>query len=830
MFLVCFIDEPAGQEVPKGTANAGGDPRAAELERELQATRIELESAIRELEISTEEQKAINEEALSVNEEFQSTNEELLTSKEELQSLNEELTALNGQLQETLDRQRRTANDLQNVLYSTDVATIFLDAELNIRFFTPATKSLFHVIATDVGRPLDDLKDAARDDALLSDARAVLGGAVFREKEVATPDGHWYIRRVLPYRTGENGVDGVVITFSDITSRRQSADALAAAKRDADRANIAKSRFLAAASHDLRQPLQTLVLLQGLLARTSEPEKQQQLVARLGQTLDAMSGMLDTLLDINQIEAGIVPVNVVDFPVNDMLDGIAGEFSYHVEAKNLALRTVGSWSVIRSDPDLLAQMVRNLVSNAIKYTSNGKVLLGCRRHGRMLRIEVWDTGIGIPETEIRSIFDEYHQVDNAARERSRGLGLGLSIVRRLADLLGHRIEVHSRPGKGSAFAIEVPLISTQTTIVAEHRTRSEERRAGGTGHRRASILLVEDDVDLREILASALAAEGYFLRSAADASSALDLVKQAHSPPQIVLADYNLPNGVDGLELVRRMRAHLGSQLPAIILTGDISTEALREIASQDCAYLHKPVKVEELDQRIDVLLAGSPNPLQASIERVDRPASPATGPTIFVVDDDRTIRESLAEALQGDDWQVETYGSCEKFLEAYRPESRGCLLVDAYLPGMDGFELLRQLHERGDPLPAIMITGKSDVAMAVRAMKAGVSDFIEKPIAERELRVSIRHALELADDAGTLLARREFAASQVAELTPRQRQIMDLVLAGHPSKNIAADLGISQRTVETHRASIMKKTGAKSLPALARLALAAEPNRFEER
>ena len=150
--------------------------------RELQATRTELESAIRELEISTEEQKAINEEALSVNEEFQSTNEELLTSKEELQSLNEELTALNGQLQETLDRQRRTANDLQNVLYSTDVATIFLDAELNIRFFTPATKSLFHVIATDVGRPLDDLKEAARDDALLSDARAVLGGAAVSRK------------------------------------------------------------------------------------------------------------------------------------------------------------------------------------------------------------------------------------------------------------------------------------------------------------------------------------------------------------------------------------------------------------------------------------------------------------------------------------------------------------------------------------------------------------------------------------------------------------------------------------------------------------------------
>ena len=830
MFLVCFVDELPGQ-APKGKdASAAGDPRIAELERELQATRTELESAIRELEISTEEQKAINEEALSVNEEFQSTNEELLTSKEELQSLNEELTALNGQLQETLDRQRTTSNDLQNVLYSTDVATIFLDAQLNIRFFTPATKSLFHVIATDVGRPLDDLKDAAKDDALLPDARAVLEGSGFRENEVKTADGHWYIRRVLPYRTGESGVDGVVITFNDITGRRQAADALAAAKRDADRANVAKSRFLAAASHDLRQPLQTLVLLQGVLARTTDREKEQQLVARLGQTLNAMAGMLDTLLDINQIEAGIVPVNVVDFPVNDVLSGIAGEFGYHAEAKHLSLRAVGSRSVIRSDPALLAQMIRNLVSNAIKYTSNGKVLLGCRRRGAMLRIEVWDTGIGIPATEVRAIFEEYHQVDNHARERSRGLGLGLSIVKRLADLLGHRVEVHSRLGSGSVFAIEVPLVSMQPATVAGARSRIDQQSAGPKGRRTADILLVEDDVDLREILASALADAGHHVTSTADAPSAIDLVRNATSLPGIVLADYNLPNGIDGLELVARICAHLGRQVPAIILTGDISTEALRRIASQDCTYLHKPVKLEELDERIDLLLADPQRPRRASIARTDVPAAPTTRPTVFVVDDDRTIRESLTEALRSDDWQVETYASCEAFLEAYRLERPGCLLIDAYLPGMDGFELLRRLNEKGDPLPAIMITGNSDVAMAVRAMKAGVSDFIEKPVAEREVRISVQRALELAVDAGKLAARREVAATQVAELTPRQRQIMDLVLAGHPSKNIAADLGISRRTVETHRASIMKKTGARSLPALARLALAAEPERPDER
>ena len=171
--------------------------------------------------LSNEEQKAINEEALSVNEEYQSTNEELLTSKEELQSLNEELTALNSQLQETLERQRTTSNDLQNVLYSTDVATLFLDADLNIRFFTPATQPLFSVIPGDIGRPLADLKLLAADGDLPADARAVLQTNAPIEREIEAQTGAWYVRRILPYRTASGAVEGVVITFTDITERRQ---------------------------------------------------------------------------------------------------------------------------------------------------------------------------------------------------------------------------------------------------------------------------------------------------------------------------------------------------------------------------------------------------------------------------------------------------------------------------------------------------------------------------------------------------------------------------------------------------------------------------------
>jgi two-component system CheB/CheR fusion protein len=192
------------------------------------------------------------------------------------------------------------------------------------------------------------------------------------------------------------------------------------------------------------------------------------------------------------------------------------------------------------------------------------------------------------------------------------------------------------------------------------------------------------------------------------------------------------------------------------------------------------------------------------------------------VVDDDDQVREAICAVLEDSGREVDSYASCEAFLEAFDPGKFACLLIDAYLPGMSGLELVEKLHEEGHHLPAIMITGNADVHMAVQAMKAGALDFIEKPIGREELIAGIERALELSQDANKLLEILESASAHLAGLTPRQCDVMERVLAGQPSKNIAADLGISQRTVENHRASIMKRTGSKSLPALARLALLA--------
>ena len=195
---------------------------------------------------------------------------------------------------------------------------------------------------------------------------------------------------------------------------------------------------------------------------------------------------------------------------------------------------------------------------------------------------------------------------------------------------------------------------------------------------------------------------------------------------------------------------------------------------------------------------------------------------TVFVVDDDSALREVMRDLLQEHGYAVKMFADGLAFFEAFRPGWEGCILVDATMPGMSGIELIERLKREGHELPAIVITGNGAVPMAVQAMKVGAVDFIEKPVGHRELLASVERALDQTEDALKLSASRETALLRVTTLTTRQRQILDLVLAGHPSKNIAADLGISQRTVNNHRAAIMRKTGSKSLPALVRTALAA--------
>jgi two-component system CheB/CheR fusion protein len=461
----------------------------------------------------------------------------------------------------------------------------------------------------------------------------------------------------------------------------------------------------------------------------------------------------------------------------------------------------------------------------MKFTPHGKVLLGCRRRGGKLSIEIWDTGIGIPDDELQAIFAEYHQLDNEARERSRGLGLGLSIVQRLGTLLGHPVRVRSLPGRGSVFSIEVDLPSAKKAVHSDLSRQGMDGSIAEGAYRSGAILVIEDDPEVRELLELTLRDEGHVTAAAPDGVAALNLVARGAVKPDLILADFNLPNGLNGLQTAAKLREKLRSEIPVIILTGDISTSTLRDIAQQKYLQLNKPIKLRELMEAIQRLLpAMKPAAQPSPVHHVVAPKVPGA-PIVFIVDDDSNIREGIRSVFEAEGMAVEDYAIAEDFLEAYRPGREGCLLIDAYLPGISGLELLQRLHGAGHSLPAIMITGNSDVPIAVKAMKAGAMDFLEKPISAKDLLASVKRALEQSKDSGKLTAWREDAAHHLEGLTPRQLQIMEMVLAGHPSKNIAADLGVSQRTVENHRASIMKKTGAKSLPALARLAVAAASN-----
>ena len=684
-----------------------------------------------------------------------------------------------------------------------------LDAELRI---VSASASFFKVFDTKpedtIGKPftlgtkvqpvvLARFLDAANEGRAVED----------REVDIELPNvGHRiFLLSARRIAAGLSERPKILISIDDITDAKAKAEALAAARDEAERANLGKSRFLAAASHDLRQPLQTLSLLQGMLADGVSDPGASQLIERLDKTIVVMSGLLDKLLDINQLEAGVVRPKPAEFAINDVLQQLRTEYEIHAANAGLRLRIVPCRLTVRTDPRLLEQILRNMLSNATKFTSQGKVLLGCRRRGERLSIEVWDTGTGIPQTELSAIFKEFHQLDNPSGKRAKGLGLGLAIVQRIADLLEVPISVRSRLGRGSVFAVEVPVALAPALIEPPaDPSPPDDIHEEPLAHAQA-ILIVEDDPEIRETLKLFLDRRGYRAFAARDRAQALAIAAERGMHLDLIIADYNLP-GSNGLDIAGKIEEASGRKIPVIMLTGDISAATLLEIASKGHVHLYKPANPRNLIRQIDSMLA----------------AGRSTTPAVFVVDDDLEIREAMREMLEMHGYRTEVFASAVSFLNAYSPGRSGCLLADARMPGMGGLELIERLTKMQAPLRIIVITAYGDIAMAVKAMKAGAFDFLQKPANQKELLDCIERALNSSPEDPEHNSIRQTAMATIESLTARQRQILQLVLAGHPSKNIAADLQISQRTVDNHRAAIMRKTGARSLSALIRIALSA--------
>jgi signal transduction histidine kinase len=418
---------------------------------------------------------------------------------------------------------------------------------------------------------------------------------------------------------GEGGrVLGYFALIQDITERKQSAEALREAmegleqrveertaelreaKAAAERANFSKTKFLAHASHDLLQPLNAARLFVSAMADLEQTPQNRTLIENTDLALQAVEDLLGTLLDISKLDAGAVEAEVTDFPVESLIRTMATELGPLAAERGLDLRVVRSSAVVRSDIRLLRRIVQNFLSNALRYTRRGKVLLGCRHVPGGLRIEVWDTGPGIPADKLTEIFEEFRRLDASGDRRDRGMGLGLAIVERVARKLGHRVGVRSRPDRGSVFSVTVPL------GVAPRRGSDARLKPNANGDRLAGtvVLVIDNDASILAGMEALLRGWGCHPVPAAGSREAVAALDRMERAPDLAIADYHLEGGETGVGALDAVARHCGLAVPAVVITADRSAEIQAEVAGAGHHLLNKPLKPARLRALLTTLLS----------------------------------------------------------------------------------------------------------------------------------------------------------------------------------------------------------------------------------
>ncbi|MBY6260456.1 PAS domain S-box protein [Azospirillum sp. 412522] len=498
------------------------------------------------------------------------------------------------------------------------------------------------------GRTDADLFDRREDaEELMALKRRVMDSGVGAREEVRIrrkDEDRFFDLTVDPLHDPSGRVEGVTCAAVEVTDRKKAEAELHRAREEADQANDGKSKFLAAASHDLRQPVQSLYLFTAALSDRLQGHSALPILDNIRQGLDTLKSLLDGLLDMSRLESGKIVATPVEVRLNQLLGRLVAEYGPRAAQKGLELRAVPTRAWVRTDPAHLERILRNLVENALRYTTRGKVLLGCRRTPSGMRVEVWDTGAGIPADRLEDIFEEFTQLG----ERSeRGLGLGLAIVKRLSRLLGHPVTVRSWEGKGSAFAVELPRVilgpsrpasgtaaaaatlarrsiaNDAANAAANDRGRAISaianafgggRNGGGNGNGdtktvvaapavaaqgagsdKGMVLVIDDEAIILLGLKAILEGWGYDVLTAKSGDQALERLRADGRCPQIVLADYQLQQGRTGPEAVSAVQTMLGQSVPGIILTGDTNPERQEEAERRGFRIMHKPVFPNEL-------------------------------------------------------------------------------------------------------------------------------------------------------------------------------------------------------------------------------------------
>lgn len=367
-------------------------------------------------------------------------------------------------------------------------------------------------------------------------------------------------------------------------------------KEEAERANKAKSKFLAAASHDLRQPLYALGLFTSVLDETIKYPKVKRVVEQIHASVGALTSLFDKLLDISQLDAGVILVEKRNFLLSDVFDKLSKEFTKEAQEKNIRLTWPSQYPSVNSEPDLLERILRNYLSNAIKYTQKGRIDVVCETFDEEVCVRVSDTGIGISDAALQEIYEEFYQVSNPERDRQKGLGLGLSIVKRTADLLEHNISVTSTMEKGSIFSISLPQAklvnidncdAPDTTEVTELESSIQAENK--------LVLIIDDEESIREGLTSMLTLWEYQVITATDLDDAIQQLQTRNQQPDVIISDYRLRENRTGVEAIKAIHQQYNSEIPALLITGDVVPDRLIDIKNSNFQVLFKPVSTMKL-------------------------------------------------------------------------------------------------------------------------------------------------------------------------------------------------------------------------------------------
>jgi PAS domain S-box-containing protein len=377
----------------------------------------------------------------------------------------------------------------------------------------------------------------------------------------------------------------------EIDERSHAEARLREAKREAELANLSKTKFLAAVSHDLLQPLNAARLFTSALLEKRDQQTGDALMRNLSNSLEDVENLLGTLVDISKLDAGTIKPDVGSFALAELLDTLAAEFRPQARQAGLELRYVASSALVRSDQQLLARILRNLLTNALRYTESGRVLLGCRRHRQSLSIEVWDSGIGIPQDKLQEIFQEFKRGEQQRPNQDRGLGLGLAIVDKIARMLGHRIRVTSQPGRGSCFAVEVPLtrkVPLPRQVVEQPEPLTEKLHG-------ARVWVVDNDTAICAGMRILLEGWGCQVVTALSEEDLARQVDNFHAEADLLLVDYHLDNDCNGVDVVAAVNARRAAPLPALMITANYSNELKQQLRELGHMLMHKPVRPMKL-------------------------------------------------------------------------------------------------------------------------------------------------------------------------------------------------------------------------------------------